>query len=468
MASQALTTQPGNAPLAPRDNSPFGQLKRQLQTREVDFHAALASKGISVKDFLGSISIAVAQNPDLLNADRASLILSALRAAQDGLHPDGREAALVIFNQRKKNDRGRWETVKAVQYMPMVYGLRKKILQARDADGKPIVSALQVGIVYRLEVEQGYFLWERGSDPEVQHRPMLEIPAEEATDDKIVAAYSIAIMSDGTRSCEVMRRFEINQVRQMSQTGAEGQTAKWDDERNGIKKGDPIPPKGPWVDWFAEMAKKTVMRRHSKTLPMSGDVIASLGDEHENQYAENALAIASGSGDAPRLIEDDSGATIDTATGEVISGGDDRRPENGAAENNAGNAAAEEEESKPRGRARPAKADQAGGKPEPEKAAADAPKAEEESREAAEPKKEKPENIGDANEVIEAQADGYLALFEKAQNVIDLDRAHREFEEGSDGWPYDIIQGVEASYRRHGRRLGRTAADAQRQHESAK
>jgi hypothetical protein len=71
-------------------------------------------------------------------------------------------------------------------------------------------------------------------------------------------------MKDGTKSYEIMRRFEINKVRQMSQTGADGQTDR---------QGKPIPPKGPWVDWFAEMAKKTVMRRHAKTLPMSGDVL---------------------------------------------------------------------------------------------------------------------------------------------------------------------------------------------------
>jgi recombination protein RecT len=49
---------------------------------------------------------------------------------------------------------GNWVSKKLVQYMPMVYGLRKKILQARDANGKPIVSALQVGVVYKAEVER--------------------------------------------------------------------------------------------------------------------------------------------------------------------------------------------------------------------------------------------------------------------------------------------------------------------------
>jgi hypothetical protein len=103
------------------------------------------------------------------------------KAAQDGLLPDGREAALVTFNTRKQ-DRGRqWETMKQVQYMPMVYGLRKKILQSGD------VVALEVGVVYKIEKENGYFRYEVGTEPPLNHAPMLDIPDEEATDDKIIA-----------------------------------------------------------------------------------------------------------------------------------------------------------------------------------------------------------------------------------------------------------------------------------------
>jgi recombination protein RecT len=148
--------------------------------------------------------------------------------------------------------------VKQVQYMPMVYGLRKKILQSGE------VVSLEVNVVYRAEVEKGTFLYEVGLEPPLRHRPSLDLTEEETTDDQIVAAYSIATMKDGTKSYEIMRRFEINKVRAVSQTGATGKTDR---------QGKPIQPKGPWVDWFAEMAKKTVMRRHAKTLPMSGDVL---------------------------------------------------------------------------------------------------------------------------------------------------------------------------------------------------
>lgn len=302
--------------VATRDNSPVGQLQQMLQERARDIQMALPAH-IKPDKFQRTVLTAAAQNPDLLRADRGSLILAVYKAAQDGLLPDGREAALVIFSTRKKID-GQFQTVKQVQYMPMVYGLRKKILQSAD------VVALEVGVVYATEVANGYFRYEVGTEPPLNHAPMLDIPDDEATDDKIVAAYSIATMRDGTRSYEVMRRSEINKVRQTSQTGALGQTVKF-----GADKGKPIEPKGPWVDWFAEMAKKTVMRRHSKTLPMSGDVLLDVEDRGLDPAKSAAWAL-SVDADEPTLITDESGDTIDSATGEVVDeGGKHDEPEQG-------------------------------------------------------------------------------------------------------------------------------------------
>jgi recombination protein RecT len=294
--------------VATRDNSPLGKLTAQLQTRAREFAMVLPAH-ISSDKFQRTVLTAVAQNPDLLSADRQSFILSCYKAAQDALLLDGREATLVTFNTRFKDQSdGQWKSKKVVQYMPMVYGLRKKILQSGD------VVALEVNVVYKVESENGYFRYEVGTEPPLNHAPMLDIPDEEATDDKIIAAYSIATMKDGTKSYEVMRRSEINKVRQMSQTGAVGKTDR---------KGKPIPPKGPWVDWFSEMAKKTVMRRHAKTLPMSGDVLLDIEGREIESGMSTALALGSTEADAPTLLTDETdGAQYDGDTGEVIDQGD--------------------------------------------------------------------------------------------------------------------------------------------------
>ena len=243
--------------LATRGDDRYLVLRQQLDKRADDFKSALPAH-ITPEKFQRTIMTAVQSNPDLLKADRASFVTSAMKAAQDGLLPDGREAAIVTFSTRKKGDDGQWYSVALAQYMPMAFGVRKKILQSGE------ISALETNVVYRREVEEGAFIFEAGTEATLRHRPMLDLSNEDLADENIVAAYSVAVMKDGSKSFEVMRRAEINKVRQASQTGAVGKTTR---------DGKPIPPKGPWVDWFGEMARKTVMRRHSKTLPMSGDIL---------------------------------------------------------------------------------------------------------------------------------------------------------------------------------------------------
>lgn len=299
--------------IATREPSPMIELKHELEKRTESFRMALPSH-IKPEDLQRTVLMAAQQNPTILQADRRSLILSCMKAAQDGLLPDGREAALVPFNTREKDGQGKWVTVKQVQYMPMVYGLRKKIMQSDE------ISVMQVGVVYRAEYESGRFLFELGMEPPIRYRPDLSLSVEETEDDEIVAAFSLVKFKDGSWSAEVMRRAEIDKIRQLSQTGAVGQVVKF-----GANKGKPIEPKGPWVDHFAEMAKKTVMRRHSKVLPMSGDIFRDVEGEEIDRAARSAVAaLDSVEPDAPvalpsgdELDEQDGGEVVDTETGEI-------------------------------------------------------------------------------------------------------------------------------------------------------
>lgn len=260
MSSQAVQTV--------EPEKPFDKLNYQLVSRADEFKKALPAH-ISPEKFQRTVLTAVQQNMDLLNADRPSFLTACLKAAQDGLLPDGREAALVTFKANQKVN-GNCVPKILVQYMPMVYGLRKKILQSGE------IKDIQTAVVYRQEIEQGLFIYEEGTERTLRHKPLLD-PSFDPVDEDIAAAYSIATFNDGMKSFEVMRRAEINKVRQCSQTGALGKKDR---------SGNDILPKGPWVDWFSEQARKTVMRRHSKTLPMSGDII-------DVEAVDEALAIRS-------------------------------------------------------------------------------------------------------------------------------------------------------------------------------
>lgn len=304
-----------------RELQPIDKLKANLTSRADEFKQVLPAH-ISIDKFQRTIATAAATNPKLLDCDRRSLLLSCMKLAQDGLLPDGREAALVPFKNRRKGDNDQWLDVWEVQAMPMAYGIRKKILQSGS------IVSLETGLVYREEVQGGNFVYEIGLDPPIRHRPSFELTAEQMADDQIVGAYSIArIKSDGGGdpywSVEVMRRSEIDKVRQTSQTGALGQVVKF-----GKNKGEKIAPKGPWVDWFGEMARKTVLRRHSKVLPMSGDLIETLErDSDEERRADSAaLILQSQPGGEPEPVALPTPDELDQAgdqghdaeTGEVI------------------------------------------------------------------------------------------------------------------------------------------------------
>lgn len=66
---------------------------------------------------------------------------------------------------------------------------------------------------------------------------------------EIIGGYCIAKLPTGEHLIEVMKREEIDKVRDVSKAYQKG--------------------KGPWVDWYEEMAKKTITKRASKSWPQT-------------------------------------------------------------------------------------------------------------------------------------------------------------------------------------------------------
>jgi len=201
--------------------SPIQVLRENLTQMQPELKMALPAH-VTVEKFSRVAMTAIQNNADLLNCDRKSLFGAIVRLAQDGLLPDGREAALVKFGQQ-------------VQAMPMIAGVLKKIRQSGD------VSKVSAQVVYENDV----FVVKYGFDEDVEHSP----PALDQPRGKPIGAYATAVLKDGSRLLEVMSLEEIEKVRNVSRA-----------------KGN-----GPWVSWWGEMARKTVMRRLSKRLPMSTD-----------------------------------------------------------------------------------------------------------------------------------------------------------------------------------------------------
>lgn len=202
--------------------TPAAEARAQLEQMQSQFHAALPAH-IPVERFMRVVMTALQGNPDLLRMERKSLFGAAMRAAQDGLLPDGREAALVPFKG-------------VVQYLPMVAGVRKKVRNSGE------ISTWDVHAVH----ENDAFEYELGDEPFIRHKPNL------SNRGKLIAVYSVARMKDGAVSRDVMSVEEVEKIRGKS-----------------LAKNS-----GPWADpaFYPEMAKKTVAKRHAKVLPMSTDL----------------------------------------------------------------------------------------------------------------------------------------------------------------------------------------------------
>src|SRR3990172_9410724 len=101
-------------------------LELRQEIERTDFSAMLPTHVTQAK-FVRTVLTALSENPKLYQCERRSVLTACMKAANDGLLPDGREAALVIF---KDKDRGEIAT-----YMRMIAGVYKLLRNSGELDG---------------------------------------------------------------------------------------------------------------------------------------------------------------------------------------------------------------------------------------------------------------------------------------------------------------------------------------------
>lgn len=202
----------------------LAEVRSQLDAMIGQF-AVVLPKHIPPERFVRVVLTGVQNNPELLEVERRSLFNACMRAATDGLEPDGRLGALVVYKDKRRG--------KISQWMPMIAGLRKKVYQSGE------IATWDTGVVR----ERDYWEFERGDNPHIVHR---EVRGDRGP---VIAAYSIAKLKTGEISREWMWVEEIEKVRAVSRA-----------------------EHGPWESWFDEMCRKTVARRHFKVLPTGDDI----------------------------------------------------------------------------------------------------------------------------------------------------------------------------------------------------
>ncbi len=209
--------------------------------------------------FLRVLKNAILRDPEIAEASMTSVYSETMKAMNDGLVLDGREAALTRFkvNKKHKDGSGKWvdNWVTEVVYIPMVAGIMKRV----RASGE--IKSWTVELVYLKEHEEGRFRYRAAPDPIIEHDPI--IVGERGP---VVAAYSAVKLADGSHHYEVMTLDELLAIKSRTKS----KKKKYVDGKPVKENGKEVEEiSGPWATDENEMFRKTVIRRHAKRLPVS-------------------------------------------------------------------------------------------------------------------------------------------------------------------------------------------------------
>lgn len=217
-----MTTQ---MPTQKKNLSEVGTIKKLLEGKEREIADSLPSH-IPAKKLIRTIITQLSNNPALQQCTQTSLIGAMLQSCLYGLEPDGREAALVpFFNGKTK--------MMEAKFISMIRGEVKLVRQSGE------VSDVYAEVVKEFDV----FKITKGLSRDLIHEPNYEKIG------KPIGVYAVYKLKDGTTGFEYMTVAEIEKVRASSKAANSA----------------------PWVDWWEQMAKKTVLKRLLKFAPSSVD-----------------------------------------------------------------------------------------------------------------------------------------------------------------------------------------------------
>lgn len=215
-------TQPAQTKaVAVKSQTPVDEVKSTLGSEEFRQQLKMAlPPHIQVDKFVRVAITAVTQNRDIAN-NRPAFYAACLKAAADGLIPDGKEAALVKFGDD-------------VAYMPMIGGILKKVRNSGE------LASIDAQVVF----EHDKFTYRPGMDDVPIFEPNWFGKRGEA-----IGVYAVARTKEGAAYVEILSKEDIGAFEKVART------------------------KTVWTSGFKyEMWRKSALRRLSKRLPMSTDL----------------------------------------------------------------------------------------------------------------------------------------------------------------------------------------------------
>lgn len=233
MIASTTAVAPRSQTLAPSKQR-MGTLKEMLEKNKHSI-ASVIPKHMSPDRLLKIALVAASRNKRLLECDPQSILRSLITASQLGLEPETPLGSCYLVPYRNTENR----TMEA----QFILGYRGMIELARRSGQ---ISTIEAHIVYENDKFRCHF----GLNPVLEHEPSWD----DTECAKTKAVYAVAKLKDGSVQHEVMTYAQIEAVRKRSK-------AK---------------DSGPWVTDWSEMARKTVVKRLCKYLPMSIEIVEAI------------------------------------------------------------------------------------------------------------------------------------------------------------------------------------------------
>jgi recombination protein RecT len=208
---------------------------------------AVIPKHLSAERLTRVALMAISRTPKLAECHPESLLNSFMQSAQLGLDCGGPlgEAYLVAYYNGKVN---RMEAQFQVGYRGLITLARRSgEIETIDAD------VVRVGDEF---VPPRTIIDERGYRREFRHE------SRGSTTAAITHAFAVARLKGAAYQICVMSKEEIDAIRSRSKSGQNG----------------------PWVTDYAEMAKKTVIKRLAKLLPLSPEMAEAIETSDKNEF----------------------------------------------------------------------------------------------------------------------------------------------------------------------------------------
>ena len=169
-------------------------------------------------------------------ADLNSVFNAFEQCAKDGLLPDGKEAAIVVYSGKHG---------KKAQYLPMVDGVIKRARMSGE------VLSIGAKCVYQAD---GFSSYTDETGDHFKHEPNFR--GDRGALDFV---YAFAVLKNGQTIFEAMTLAEVERVKAASKAAQYGNS--------------------PWQSWYDRMALKSVLHRIARRLPNASEMMALLESE---------------------------------------------------------------------------------------------------------------------------------------------------------------------------------------------